>query len=161
LPAPARTSSVESGVLVLSTPRDPQQAQALVTAFFRAITLESGEALDRVLSNDAHLESSSGRHPARNAWRSRFAQFDYGALRTTPLYRAAELETYRASDQPALGLARRLPAQMQADDVFIRVHLHVTHVSKTRLFADEIGFLLRPSGETYRIASISEDFQVP
>jgi hypothetical protein len=159
LPAPSRVAAVEPGVIVLSTPRDLNAAADLVAAFFRAITLESGEALDRVLSSDASLESSSGRHPARNAWRSRFTQFDYGALRATPLYRAGDLETYRGNDREALGLSRRLPP-MQPDDVFIRVHLDVTHVSKTRLFADEIGFLLRPAGASYRISTLSEDFQM-
>ena len=160
LPPAERAAPAEPGVIVLTTPRDLDGAAALVAAFFRAITLESGDALDRLLSADATLESSSGRHPARNAWRSRFTQFDYGALRATPLYRAADLETYRGNDQAALGLSRRLPP-MQADDVFIRVHLDVTHVSKTRLFADEIGFLLRPSGAGYRISTVSEDFQMP
>ena len=134
-------------------------AADLVAAFFRAITLESGEALDRVLSSDASLESSSGRHPARSAWRSRFNQFDYSALRATPLYRAGDLETYRGNEQAALGLSRRLPP-MQPEDVFIRVHLDVTHVNKTRLFADEIGFLLRPAGGGFRISTLSEDFQL-
>jgi hypothetical protein len=159
LPAPSRVATVEPGVLVLSTPHDLNAAADLVAAFFRAITLESGEALDRVLSSDASLESSSGRHPARNAWRSRFTQFDYGALRATPLYRAGDLETYRGNDQAALGLSRRLPP-MQPEDVFIRVHLDVTHVNKTRLFADEIGFLLRPAGAGYRISTLSEEFQL-
>jgi hypothetical protein len=145
---------------VLSPPRDPRAASALIAAFFRAITHESGDALDRVLSSDAQLESSSGRHPARNAWRSRFTQFDYGALRATPLYRASDVETYRDNEQSLLGFSRRLPP-MGPGDVFVRVHLDVTHVSKTRLFADEIGFLLRPSGKGYRIATLSEDFQVP
>ena len=159
LPAPSRVATVEPGVVVLATPHDLNAAVELVAAFFRAITLESGEALDYVLSSDASLESSSGRHPARNAWRSRFTQFDYGALRATPLYRAGDIETYRGNDQAALGLSRRLPP-MQPDDVFIRVHLDVTHVSKTRLFADEIGFLLRPAGASYRISALSEDFQL-
>ncbi len=34
-------------------------------------------------------------------------------------------------------------------------------VQKTRLFADEIGFLMRPRGEGYQILTISEDFSVP
>jgi hypothetical protein len=147
--------------LVLVAPHDLEQAVELVSDFLLAITLESGEALDRVLTNDAFLESSSGRHPARAAWRARFAQFDYNSLRSAPLFRRADLETYRGRDREALGVARRLPPRMQTDDVFVRVRLGVTHVSKTRLFADELGFLLRPSGAGYRIQTISEDFQTP
>jgi hypothetical protein len=161
LPEPARTANTDSGVAVLSAPRDLQRATALVDEFFRAITGESSESLDRIVSSDAYVESASGRQPVRVAWRSRFTQFDYGALRSAPLYRPGDLETYRGRDRDALGPARRLPSQMQPDDVFVRVQLDVTHASKTRLFADELGFLLRPSGNGYRIASISEDFQAP
>jgi hypothetical protein len=160
LPEPAPRGSTESFVTVLSTPHDLGHATGLVAAYFRAITLESGEALDLVLSSEASLESSSGRFPARAAWRSRFAQFDYQSLRSASLYRDGDLETYRGSDQPTLGVQRRLP-EMRADDVFVRVRLDVTQVQKTRLFADEIGFLMRPRGEGYQILTISEDFSVP
>jgi hypothetical protein len=160
-PAPSRTADTGEGVTVLTAPRDLDRARALVDDFFLAVTLESGEVLDQVLTHDAYLESSSGRQPARVAWRSRFTQFDYGALRAAPLYRREDLETYRGSDRQALGPSRQLPAQMQPDEVFVRVRLDVTHAAKNRLFADELGFLLRPSGEGYRIANISEDFRAP
>lgn len=161
LPSPADKASAETGVAVLQAPRDPARAALLIDDFFRAVTLESNESLDRVLTSDAYLESSSGRQPARVVWRSRFTQFDYGALRSAPLFRAAELETYRGSDRDALGPSRALPARMQPDDVFVRVRLDVTHAEKLRLFADEFGFLLRPSGDGYRITNISEDFRAP
>jgi hypothetical protein len=160
LPPASPRGTTESFVSVLSAPRDLKHATGLVAAFFRAITLESGEALDLVISSDASLDSSSGRFPARAAWRSRFAQFDYQSLRSASLYRDGDLETYRGSDQPKLGVQRRLP-EMRADDVFVRVRLDVTQVQKTRLFADEIGFLMRPSGDGYQIVTISEDFAVP
>jgi hypothetical protein len=160
LPEAAPRGSTESVVTVLSTPHDLKHATGLVAAYFRAITLESGEALDLVLSTEASLESSSGRFPARAAWRSRFAQFDYQSLRSASLYRDADLETYRGSDQSKLGVQRRLP-EMRTDDVFVRVRLDVTQVQKTRLFADEIGFLMRPRGDGYQILTISEDFAVP
>jgi hypothetical protein len=161
LPAPSSRGESNASLLVLSAPRDVERAKALVHAFFVAITLESADALDLVLSSDAYLESSSGRNPARQAWRSRFAQFDYGSLRSAPLFRTSDLETYRGREHAALAATRRLPPHMQPDDVFVRVHLEVTHVSKTRLFADELGFLLRPSEGGYRITTISEDFQTP
>lgn len=160
LPEAAPKGTTESFVTVLSAPRDLKHATGLVAAYFRAITLESGEALDLVLSSEASLESSSGRFPARAAWRSRFAQFDYQSLRSASLYRDADLEKYRGSDQPELGVQRRLP-EMRVDDVFVRVRLDVTQVQKTRLFADEIGFLMRPRGDGYQIVTITEDFAVP
>ena len=146
--------------MVLSAPRDLKRATEMVAAYFRAITLESGEALELVLSSEALLESSSGRSPARAAWRSRFAQFDYQSLRSASLYRDADLETYRGTDQPELALQRHLP-EMRDDEVFVRVRLDVTEVQKTRLFADEIGFLMRPRGNGYQIVKISEDFTLP
>jgi hypothetical protein len=156
-PAPAARGSTEAALTVLAAPRDLRRAAALVQAYFRAITLESGEALDLVLSSEASLDSSSGRSPARAAWRSRFAQFDYQPLQSASLYQDADLETYRGTDRPALGVLRRLP-DMRADEVFVRVRLDVTQVNKTRLFADEIGFLMRPRGEGFQIVSISEEF---
>lgn len=160
LPEAAARGSTESFVSVLSAPRDLRRATSLVAAYFRAITAESGEALDEVLSSESTLESSSGRYPARSAWRSRFTQFDYQSLRNASLYRDADLETYRGRERPTLGELRRLP-EMREDDVFVRVRLDVTQVQKTRLFADEIGFLMRPSGDGYQIVTISEDFAVP
>jgi len=160
LPEAAPRGSTESFVNVLSTPRDLTRATSLVAAYFRAITSESGEALDEVLSSESSLESSSGRYPARSAWRSRFAQFDYQSLRNASLYRDSDLETYRGTERPELGERRRLP-EMGPDDVFVRVRLDVTQVQKTRLFADEIGFLMRPRGDGYQIVTISEDFAVP
>lgn len=160
LPEAAPRGSSESTLMVLSAPRDLKQATEMVAAYFRAITLESSEALELVLSSEALLESSSGRSPARAAWRSRFAQFDYQSLRSASLYRDADLETYRGSDQPELALQRHLP-EMRDDEVFVRVRLDVTEVQKTRLFADEIGFLIRPRGDGYQIVKISEDFTLP
>lgn len=160
LPSPSAAQSAGSGLVVLSAPRDTRLAPALVREFFRAVTSESNEALDALLASDAQLETSSGKNPLRSAWRTRFAQLDYSALRATPLYRERDLETYQSREHAVLGTARGVPS-MQPGDVFVRVRLGVTHVNKTRVFADELGFLLRPSGAGYRIATISEDFLTP
>ena len=159
LPSPARQASSEQGLVVLAAPVPMDRARETVARFFRAVTEESPEALDAVLAEQALLETSSGRHPARMAFRTRFAQLDYGVLRQAPLYREGDLETYRGSDAADLQSIRRMPEGLEPDEVYVRVRLGVAHGGKTRLFADEIGFLLRPHGETFEIARISEDFQ--
>jgi len=159
LPSPERRASSERGLVVLAAPVPLDRARDTVARFFRAVTEESPEALDAVLAEQALLETSSGRHLARMAFRTRFSQHDYGMLRAAPLYHEHDVETYRGSDALTLAATRHLPEGLEPDEVFVRVRLGIAHAGKTRLFADEIGFLLRPHGESFEIAKISEDFQ--
>ncbi|MEZ4371650.1 MAG: hypothetical protein R3B07_12530 [Polyangiaceae bacterium] len=43
----------------------------------------------------------------------------------------------------------------------VKVKLAITRSGRTRIFADEIHFLLRPSSDGYKISEVVEDFQLP
>ena len=77
-----------------------------VQRFFRAIVNEVPAELDALLADQAWLDATSGRIPARNGFRARFAQLDYSPLRGVTLYREPELEIYRAREARALASAR-------------------------------------------------------
>jgi hypothetical protein len=161
LPAPRARGSTSSPLLVLSTPREASAALDAIERFFRGLVAESPEAVDAVLTDQAFLDATSGRQPARGALRSRILQLDYTALRGVPLYGERDVEIYRPEDASELQSSRNLPADMARDQLLVRVHLSVSHAGKNRLFADEMSFFLRPEGEGYRIATIRESTPVP
>ena len=95
-------------------------------------------------------------HPAGSGEEGSEGNRDLGLVPALQDHAAA----YHGTDQPELALQRHLP-EMRDDEVFVRVRLDVTEVQKTRLFADEIGFLMGPRGNGYQIVKISEDFTLP
>ncbi|MFZ5894153.1 MAG: hypothetical protein ACOY0T_24040 [Myxococcota bacterium] len=161
LPASKSQGRSEAALLVLSAPRSAAQARATIARFFQGVVGESPEVLDGLLTDQAFIDSSGNRQPARGALRSRFLQLDYTVLRGVPLYREADVEIYRYQDAESLKAARTLPSDLARDQVFVRVRLNVSHSGKTRLFADEMAFALRPDQQSYRIVSIREDAPVP
>jgi len=146
---------------VLNSPRSDAVARATVARFFRALVSESTETLDALVSEQAFIDSSGNRQPARGALRSRFVQLDYTLLRGVPLYRDVDVELYRYEDAEALRALRSLPSDLAKDQLFVRVRLNVSHAGKTRLLADEMAFALRPDQDDFRIVSIREDAPVP
>jgi hypothetical protein len=165
-PAPARPEIRTRGastarLVVLASPRAVGAALGTVDRFFRALVAEAPEAVDATLAEQAFLDSSAGRQPARGALRARILQLDYTALRGVPLYGDGDLEVFRREDLEALGSARAAPSELEAGQLYVRVHLNVSHAGKTRLFADQMSFFLRPDGKGYRIAMIREDTPVP
>lgn len=161
LPATKSRGETQATLLVLSAPRSATLARSIIARYFQALVSESPEALDRLLSEQAFIDTAGNRQPARGALRSRFLQLDYTALRGVPLYREAELEIYRAEDADVLRAERSLPTDLAKDQLFVRVRVNVSHAGKTRVLANEIGFLLRPEQEAFRIVNIREDAPVP
>lgn len=146
---------------MLSTPREASAALVAIERFFRGLVAESPEAVDAVLTDQAFLDATSGRQPARGALRSRILQLDYTALRGVPLYGERDVEIYRPEDAAELQSSRSLPGDMARDQLLVRVHLSVSHAGKNRLFSDEMSFFLRAEGEGYRIVTIRETTPVP
>lgn len=161
LPAAKNRGETQATLLVLGAPRSATRARSIIARYFQAVVGESPEALDGLLSEQAFIETTGNRQPARGALRSRFLQLDYAPLRGVPLYREADVEIYRAEDADALRSARSLPTEVAKDQLFVRVRLNVSHAGKTRVLANEMGFLLRPEQEAFRIVSIREDAPVP
>jgi hypothetical protein len=160
-PKPQPRGNSEHGLLVLSAPRSLSEVHAVIDRFFHAMVAETPEEIDLLLSDQAFLESTAGRQPARGALRSRLAQLDYSLLRGVPLYLARDVEVYRAEDARILESLRSLPRELARDQIYARVRLSVAHAGKTRLFSDQVGFLLRANSSGFRIVSINEDTPVP
>jgi hypothetical protein len=163
LPAAASTADTEDGVVVLKAPADPEAAREVVRTFFRAVVHGSYPELEEVVNDDAWLSAGPmvGRQKARQYWQMRLSRLDYPSLAGASVYREGEIETYRAADVPKLRPPRPLAAVAQGDDVVVRVPIATPRSGKTRLFGDEILFVLRPDGNKYSIVEMNEDFSLP
>jgi len=144
LPPVERRGDAESGLLVLSTPADPNAARAVIAAFFRAIVAESPSALTAVLAPNAVMQEGSRREGAASAWSARFSRFDYRSLAGEPLYRDAAV-------------------LMREDDgeLWARVPLEISWGARPRVLGDDVTLRLTPSGASFAISEIIEEFRSP
>ncbi|HKO47462.1 MAG TPA: hypothetical protein VJV79_07055 [Polyangiaceae bacterium] len=161
LPDPKRVGNSRDQWLVLRAPAASGLAREAVREFLRATVNEALERLDPLLAPQAFVETGSGKQPARAFWQSRFTVLDYTELRGQLLFREADLETFRAEDLARLPAARKLPIELAADEIAIRVPIRVSWAGRPRLFGAELLFRLQPTGTRYEIAEISEDFRLP
>ncbi len=163
LPAPTRVAHPEQGIVVLRAPQDPEAAREVVRGFFRAVGHGSIDELRPLVAQDAWLSAGAmaGRQKALQYWETRLSRLDYGALGGAAVFREGELETYRAADLSALRPPRALGVVAQGDDVVVRVPITAPKYGKTRLFGDEIVFVLRPRGNRYAIVDMAEEFTLP
>ena len=161
LPGAVPGGSVDEGLLVLTSPRDLGQVKDLVARFFRALVSESPAELDLLLADQAFIDTSGGRQPARALYRSRFSQLDYSALRGLLVYRERDVEIYAADAARTLEAARGVPSDLSPDQIFVRVHVAASHAGKTRVLPDELSLLLRPSTLSFEILRIAENTAIP
>jgi hypothetical protein len=161
LPEPALVGNSRDQWLVLRAPMASGLALDAVRDFLRATISEALERMDPLLTRQAFVETASGRQPARAFWQSRFTVLDYTELRGQLLFREADLETFRAEDLARLPATRRLPIELAADEIAVRVPIRVSWTGRARLFGDELLFRLQPAGTRYEIAEITEDFRLP
>jgi hypothetical protein len=160
-PEPALVGDSRDQWLVLRTPMASGLARDAVRDFLRATVNEALERMDPLLARQAFVETASGRQPARAFWQSRFTVLDYTELQGQLLFREADLETFRAEDMARLPATRRLPIELAADEIAVRVPIRVSWAGRARLFGDELLFRLQPAGTRYEIAEITEDFRLP
>ncbi len=162
-PPPSPEATTSEGLVVLKEPADPEAAREIVRAFFRAVTSASWDELQPLLNDEAWLQAGAmvGRQRAQSFWQMRLNRLDYGALAGTPIYRDSEMETYRADDLGRMRPPRALNVAVQGEDVVVRVPIVSPRAGKTRLFGDEILFVLRPNAGRYSIIEMAEDFQLP
>ena len=161
LPEPNRTGDAQAGLLLLRAPAAPELARQVVRSFLRAAVDETPDRLELLLAPQAFIDTAGGRQPARSFWRARLAQLDYTELKGQLLFRDSDLETFRAEDLTRLPTGRRIPLELDGDEVAVRVPIRVSWVGRTRLFGDELVFKLQPAGSRFEIAEISEDFRLP
>lgn len=144
LPSVERRGDAESGLLVLETPADPTAARAVIAAFFRAIVAESPSALGAVLAPNAIMQEGSRREGAASAWSARFSRFDYRSLAGEPLYRDAAV------------LVREDDGELWA-----RVPLEISWGARPRVLGDDVTLRLTPTGASWAISEIIEEFRSP
>ena len=161
LPEASIVGNTRDRWLVLRAPAPSGLAREAVRDFLRATVNEALERMDPLLAPQAFVETTSGRQPARAFWQSRFTVLDYTELRGQLLFREADLETFRAEDLARLPAARKLPIELAADEIAVRVAIRLSWAGRARLFGDELLFVLQPAGARYEIAEISEDFRLP
>jgi hypothetical protein len=161
LPESTGRATTERGLLVLTSPPDPEAARDTVRRFFRAVVREAPEEIDRLVGAEAWVETGSQRQPVRGFWRARFAQLDYGALAHEVVYRDSELEVFRPADLERMGESRPAFVEAKPGDVIVRAVIRVSWAGRARLLGDELLFLLRPDGAEFVIAEIAEDFRLP
>ncbi len=161
LPALARRADSSDELVRLRSPTSTEVAREVVRSFLRAAVNETPERLELLLTPRSFIDTAAGRQPARSFWRSRLAAFDYTELRGQLLFRESDLETFRSDDLARLPAGRRIPLELGADEVAVRVPIRVSWAGRTRLFGDEIVFKLEPSAGKFAIAEMSEDFRLP
>jgi hypothetical protein len=144
LPPAERRGSVDSGLAVLETPADPGAARAVVAAFLRAVVEESPRALSAVLAPKAMMQNGPRREAVSAVWSGRFARFDYRSLSGETLYREADVKV--SEDENGL---------------VVLVPIDVAWGSRPRMLGDELTFRLVPSGETWLIDEVVEEFRSP
>ncbi len=162
---PEATSEAATGVnvAVLQAPSDVALALGVIRQFFRAVVEESPQALDALISEDARATiGGSGHVPVRSFWRARLVRLDYRLLQNSVVFRESQVETYQAlGGMPPRRRAGPLPVTVEGDDVLLRVPISTPRAGTTRLFGDEMWFLLKPGPNGYRIAQLVENFQLP
>jgi len=163
LPAPSWSASAEQGLVVLKAPVPTEAAREVVREFFRAALDEAPERLEQLFADQAFAQSGAqaSRQSLRTFWRARLTRLDYGSLAGQLVYREGEIEIYRAEDAARLSGVRALPFSVAGEDILVRVPISLPKVGRSKLFGDEVLFLLRPHADRYKIKEVVEDFQLP
>jgi hypothetical protein len=144
LPAAERRGTTAAGLVVLETPADPNAARAVVAAFFHALVEESPRALSAVLTPNARMQNGAHREGAASVWSGRFARFDYRSLAGEALYRDSDVQVTE-----------------EEHDLLLRVPLGIAWGSRPRMLGDEFTFRLVPTGASFLIDEIVEDYRSP
>jgi hypothetical protein len=163
LPPPESRSPSSKTLVVLSPPPDLRGARGIIDAFFRAVTDESLNELSELFEGRSRLWSGrrSRRESLQAVWGRRIRELDYGVLKGRAIYREASLEIYRSDEALELRTERNLPLSPREDELVARVRIVTPSPKGTRLFGDEVVFLLRRTDNGYKIGEMYEDFRLP
>lgn len=163
LPDPKASASASIALVVLAAPASEYPDQRLVEEFFGAVAARDPERLEGLFQPGAKTRTSAQATEvdAVDFWKSRLARLDYSKLAGQSIYRRHAVEVYRAEDLETLGNDRSVPVHAGNDQLVVRVPLHAPQNDKTRLFGDEIVFLLSRTDRGLLITEMVEDFQLP
>lgn len=163
LPAPSASAPASRALVVLAAPASEYPDQSVVEEFFGALAARDADRLEALFQPGAKARTSAQATEidALDFWKSRLSRLDYSKLAGQSVYRRHAVEVYRAEDLQALGNDRSVPVRVGNDQLAVRVPLHSPQNDKTRLFGDEIVFLLDRTERGLLIAEMIEDFQLP
>ncbi|HMJ16023.1 MAG TPA: hypothetical protein VK524_31620 [Polyangiaceae bacterium] len=163
LPNAQASGATSERLLVLETPLDPALPKEAARRFFEAVLHEDEAALESLLADDASFQPGpqGSRQSARAVWQARFARLPYQSLFGYAVVREGTFETYAAGEATRILGARNLPISVAARDVLLRAPVVRTHLAKSRMFGDEILFVLTPQARSYKIRTMVEDFTLP
>ena len=156
IPPPAARAEA-GGVVTLREPLASDAIRDVVEALTDAWEKQSLEALVALLTSDAGFIEARGRGrgPLVESWRQRLHAHEYSRLAGVELVRLDRIERWTydelgSSDAPAR------PADMRADELYVRVPIEVTHLGSEKLFEDVVVLLLRREEGRFRIAAYGE-----
>lgn len=153
LPSGGRTPHDDDSIVILETPRGHSGVRAVLTAFFSAISRESGPDLAKTLTGNAMSHFPNGRSTAAlTGWMRRFAQDDYRVVAQQRLPGPGPIETYTAGQVKRLSSLRDFHLLPEDDEL-----LAVVQVDSVPLLGVSMLFVLRPSGDGYEIRAMYED----
>lgn len=161
LPTVRAVAEVSDGLATLAAPPSTEVARHTVRRFFELVLRGDYPALEPLIDENAWFNGGpgGGRQRARSFWQARLTRIDYGSVSLPALYRETDVETYRAEDLAALRPARSLGTSVTGNDVLVRVPITAPRVGRTRVFGDEVVFVLRPVGTEFVVTELVEDFQ--
>jgi hypothetical protein len=167
-PAARDRAKVADGLVTLRTPLGADRAVATVEELFRKIVIEDGPGLEPLFTRDAVAVTGQspnggpGQSPSAVLfWQGRFGRLDYTKLAGEPIYRKAEVQVFRADDDPeTIPHPAVHPEALGDGDVVVRVPILTTRIGAERLFGDEMVLWMRRDGDTYRIYRALEEFQL-
>ncbi len=174
-----RSSAKPSDKMVtLSAPVPVELSLRVVAELFAAITVESPDRLDAVLTRDFYFQamgSSQGYRPPYyyhhrygrygeeeevGYWRGRFQKGDYTALSGRLVYREDEVAIYRRGDAEPAELSRWVnTSQLGPNELVLHVKVRTPRVGADKLFGEDMLLWLRAEGDSFRVYKLAEDFQ--
>lgn len=160
--APRAKGETGSRPVVLEEPLGETEALAATRAFLRAVTTrDERKVLADIAPNAVWLQR--GDRPAgllAPLWAERLRRLSYDKLAEVAFVDRVEVMDDGGGRAPTDREEGR-PQGMRPGDLYVRVKLAVARVGAERLFADELGLVLRKEGARVRIIASVEDFSLP
>jgi hypothetical protein len=159
------SAATDEAVVTLRTPLGSEAALTSLREFFQAVLREDLFAVSQMLAPGALVSDPRGAAHARfhslsDAWRQRFAKFDYSLLSGRVVYRDSDVRVYRAGDVGALPYDLRAAMAgevLQQGDLVLRVPVVNHTIKNERLLGREMTFWLRREDSRFLIYRMAEE----
>jgi hypothetical protein len=155
---PVAASHAEArGVVALREPLSGDALRDTVMQVAEAWQQGSIEALVALLTSDAGAidARSRGRGPLIEGWRQRLRGHEYTRLAGVELVRPERIERWSWDELGSSDTPPR-PADMRADEVYVRAPFEVTRLANEKVFDDVMVLLLRLEDGRYKVSAYGE-----